>query len=366
MTRRTHIGLRTAGTFAAVAALSLIGGIASAQEAWTPQFVDGKLQPLPDGFPNQAISLVVLDEPGSSDGVYARDMQSALRDISPVAIEVIDRGEVGTYPTWEALGWSADQPDGDQGYFPIVYVLPGSVLDLLTVPIERDLNVTMDALNFVNVTEVTPYVVTSRKDAPWGNSFEKMVEYVVAHPGEVKYLSRSPGSGGYTAMERYSELKSLQFDKAVGGSHNEIQSAIGAGVADIGITQVETAMTHWEAGKIEILMVTGDQRAGAPWADVPSAADMGMPGEPWAQNRGFAVNDKVPDLHRQWLFELFKAGAETQAFKDARTRLPGNALVMLDHDEVRAMADKAREIADPVIRKLGIHWEQQEQQSQPK
>ena len=31
------------------------------------------------------------------------------------------------------------------------------------------------------------------------------------------------------------------------------------------------------------------------------------------------------------------------------------------------MADKAREIADPVIDKLGIHWEQQEQQAaQPK
>ena len=359
MTTRINAGF-IAGSFAAIAALSLAtAGVAAAQEAWTPQYVDGKLQPLPDGFPNQSISLVVLDEPGSSDGVYARDMQSALRDISPVAIDIIDRGEVGTYPTWEALGWSADQSDGDQGYFPIVYVLPGSILDLLTVPIERDLSVTMDDLNFVNVTEVTPYVVTSRKDAPWGNSFEKMVDYVKANPGTVKYLSRSPGSGGYTAMERYSELKGLEFDKKVGGSHNEIQSAIGAGVADIGITQVETAMTHWEAGKIEILMVTGDQRAAAPWAEVPSAADMGMPGEPWAQNRGFAVNKAVPDTHRQWLFELFKAGSDTQAFKDARTRLPGNALVMLDHDQTRAMADKAKEIAEPVIRKLGIHWDQQ-------
>jgi tripartite-type tricarboxylate transporter receptor subunit TctC len=335
------------------------GGASIAQDSWTPEYVDGKLQPLPDGFPNQAISLVVLDEPGSSDGVYARDMQSALRDVSPVPIEVIDRGEVGTYPTWEALGWTLDQPQGDQGYYPIVYVLPGSILDLLTVPIERDLNVTMDDLNFINVTEVTPYVVTSRKDAPWGNSFEKLVEYAKANPGTVKYLSRSPGSGGYTAMERYMELQGIEFDKRVGGSHNEIQSAIGAGVADVGITQVETALTHWEAGKIEILMVTGDQRAGAPWEDVPSAADMGMAGEPWAQNRGFALAGAVPDQHREWLFELFRAGAETEDFKAARQRLPGNALVMMNHDETRAMADKAKQIAEPVIRKLGIHWDQQ-------
>jgi tripartite-type tricarboxylate transporter receptor subunit TctC len=360
VTGRTRTIFRSAAASIAALALSVsIGGLAGAQEAFTPQYVDGKLQPLPDGFPNQPISLVVLDEPGSSDGVYARHMQTALRDISPVPIEVLDRGEVGTYPTWEALRWTVDQPGGADGYYPIVIVLPGSVLDLHTVPIERDLGVTLDDLNIVIITEVTPYVVTSRKDAPWGNSFEKFVEYAKAHPGEVKYLSRSPGSGGYTAMERYMELQGIQLDKRVGGSHNEIQSAIGAGVADIGITQVETALTHWEAGRIEILLMSGDQRGGPPWEDVPSAADLGMAGEPWAQNRGFAVAKEVPDLHRDWLFEAFRAATETAEFKANRERLPGNALVVLDHDEAMALAQKAREISEPVIRKLGIHWDQQ-------
>jgi tripartite-type tricarboxylate transporter receptor subunit TctC len=347
------------GSTALVALLGTGSVPALAQETWTPEYVDGKLQPLPDGFPNQPISLVVLDEPGSSDGVYARHMQAALRDISPVSIEVMDRGDVGTYPTWEALGWTLDQPDGDQGYYPIVVVLPGSVLDLNTVPIERDLGVTLDDLNFVITTEVTPYVVTSRKDAPWGNSFEKLVEHAKANPGTVKYLSRSPGSGGYIAMERYMELKYIQLDKKVGGSHNEIQSAIGAGVADVGITQVETALTHWEAGRIELLMVTGDQRAPAPWDQVPSAADMGMSGEPWAQNRGFAVAKPVPDLHREWLFEAFRKAASTEEFKANRLRLPGNKLVEMNHDQTMELAKKAKEYSEPVVRRLGIHWDQQ-------
>lgn len=343
----------------AIAALLACGtGAAIAAEDWTPEYVDGKLQPLPDGFPNQAISLVVLDEPGSSDGVYARHIQAALRDISPVPIEIIDRGDVGTYPTWEALGWTLDQPDGDQGYYPIVVVLPGSVLDLNTVPIERDLGVTLDDLNFVITTEVTPYVVTSRKDAPWGTSFEELVTYAKANPGTVKYLSRSPGSGGYIAMERFLELKGIAFDKKVGGSHNEIQSAIGAGVADVGITQVETALTHWEAGRIELLMVTGDSRAPAPWDAVPSAADMGMAGEPWAQNRGFAVNKSVPDLHRTWLFEAFSKAASTDEFKANRLRLPGNKLTELDHNQTKELAQKAKEYSEPVVRRLGIHWDQ--------
>lgn len=359
MFRRSNTkAIRTAVSFAAFLALSVTGGNFALAQDWSPEYVDGKLQPLPDGFPSQPIQLVVLDEPGSSDGVYARDMQSALRDISPVPIEVNDRGDVGTYPTWEALGWTLDLPEGDQGYYPLIYVIPGAVLDLHTVPIERDLNVTLEDLNFINITEVTPYVITSRKDAPWGNSFEKLVEYAKENPGKVKYLSRSPGSGGYTAMERYLELKGIEFDKRVGGSHNEIQSAIGAGVADVGITQIETALTHWEAGKIEILLMTGDEGSGPPWEDVPSAADVGMPGEPWAQNRGFAVNSSVPDLHRDWLFELFRAGAETDDFKAARQRLPGNTLVMLDHEQALDMAKKTLEISEPVMRRLGIHWDQ--------
>jgi tripartite-type tricarboxylate transporter receptor subunit TctC len=360
MTRRRTFGpLKAASCLAVGLALTLASvGVASAQD-WTPEYADGKLQPLPDGFPSQPIQLVVLDEPGSSDGVYARDMQSALREISPVPIEVNDRGDVGTYPTWEALGWTRDLPNGEEGYYPLVYVLPGAVLDLHTVPIERDLGVTLEDLNFINVTEVTPYVITSRKDAPWGNSFEKLVEYAKANPGQVKYLSRSPGSGGYTAMERYLELQGIEFDKRVGGSHNEIQSAIGAGVADVGITQIETALTHWENGKIEILLMTGDEGSGPPWEDVPSAADVGMAGEPWAQNRGFAVNSSVPDLHREWLFELFKAGAETDEFQEARKRLPGNTLVMLDHEQALTMARNALKISEPIMRRLNIHWDQQ-------
>lgn len=346
-----------AAPLAAIAALAITASGALAQ--WNPEFADGVLQPLPDGFPSESIKLLVLDEPGSSDGVYARDMQSALRDISPVPIEVVDRGDVGTYPTWEALQWTLDQPGGEEGYYPLIFVLPGTVLDLLTVPIENDLGMSVADLNIINVTEVTPYVVTSRKDAPWGDSFEELVNYAKEHPGEVKYLSRSPGSGGYTALERYMELKGMTVDTRVGGSHNEIQSALGAGVADIGITQIETALTHWEAGRIEILLMTGDNRAGPPWEDVPSAGDLGMAGEPWAQNRGFAVASAVPDTHRDWLFELFKAGAEAEEFQEARKRLPGNTLVMLDHDAGMKMADQLLEISEPIIRRLGIHWDQQ-------
>jgi tripartite-type tricarboxylate transporter receptor subunit TctC len=84
-----------------------------------------------------------------------------------------------------------------------------------------------------------------------------------------------------------------------------------------------------------------------------------MAGEPWAQNRGFAIARSVPVEHRDWLFELFRKATETAGFKEARLRLPGNKLVELDHDETLEFAKRAKDISEPIVRKLGIHWDQQ-------
>ena len=37
---------------------------------------NGVLQPLADGFPKRKITIVVVDDPGSSDDVYAKAFQS--------------------------------------------------------------------------------------------------------------------------------------------------------------------------------------------------------------------------------------------------------------------------------------------------
>ena len=61
-------------------------GVACAE----PVFENGKLLPLADGFPDRPITLVNVDDPGTRDGIYARSLQEALRDISPVEVLVSD------------------------------------------------------------------------------------------------------------------------------------------------------------------------------------------------------------------------------------------------------------------------------------
>ena len=116
---------------------------------WKPAFKDGVLQPLPTGWPNSPITLLNPDDPGSPDGLFVRTAVEALRKVSPVKIEILDRSDFGTYGTWEALQWMSQQPGGNEGNIVVVASVVGGALDLIATPIKDDLGVTLDDFNFV-------------------------------------------------------------------------------------------------------------------------------------------------------------------------------------------------------------------------
>ena len=62
------LGIATLG---AAAVLAPTG--ASHAQGWEPQYADGELQPLPDGFPDRPIVLINTDDAGSPDGIGNQD-----------------------------------------------------------------------------------------------------------------------------------------------------------------------------------------------------------------------------------------------------------------------------------------------------
>ena len=168
--------------------------------SFEPEFVDGKLQPLPDGFPENPITIINTDDPGSRDGLYARTLDQALRDISPVDIIVSDepRAQGGTVDTMVEVG---DREGGKEGYSVIVSSILGTSTDFHTVDYEKELGVRLDDLDFFIATEEYPYVLAQRADAPRGNDFNSFVEYGRANPGKLRYISGGVGSGVDLTME---------------------------------------------------------------------------------------------------------------------------------------------------------------------
>jgi tripartite-type tricarboxylate transporter receptor subunit TctC len=323
-----------------------------------PVFVDGKLQPLKDGFPKSPLSIVVIDEAGSDDGIYARQVQDAASAISPVDIKVLDRPEFGsTYGAWEGLDWIKDQRGGDEGYMVAVVTLPGSTIDLLATPVAADLGVTMESLNTVMLTESVPYVIVTRADAPWGDSFEDMLAYAKDHPGEVKYISRGPGAGPDLAMNNYANIAGVEFNTSVGGSHAEINTAIGAGAGDIAVTLPGAASPFIQDGKVVLLTCTGNANpCAANWGtEQPNAASVvgGIDNDPWGSNRGLVAAQDIPESHRLWLEALIDAASNDPAFVKARESIPGVGLVKLNKAEALELQKAAYDTAYDILDGLG-------------
>jgi tripartite-type tricarboxylate transporter receptor subunit TctC len=368
----SRLGRRLATFGVAVAMLSACGGAGTASTepegstaasagssgdaaAWEPEFVDGVLQPLPDGFPSEPLTLLVVDEAGSQDGIYARHMQSALEDISPVRVNVVDRPDFGTYGSYEALVWMQEQPGGDEGYISAVLVDPGTTMDLLNTPVGEELGVDITSLNRVILTEQVPYAFYTRKDAPWGDSMEEFVAYAQEHPGELTFVGRGPGSGVDIGMADYLDRLGIEVETVVGGSFEEIAAAVAAGEGDFSMAGTQVVAQFYEDDQVEVLAVTGDAEATEPWTGVPRVQDItGQEEDPWGRNVGFYTTPETPDLHRDWLFELMKAATESEGFIADRTAIPGLKVVAVPHDEFEALAQSAYDIAYPLLEEQGL------------
>jgi tripartite-type tricarboxylate transporter receptor subunit TctC len=328
-------------------------------QGWQPQYADGELQPLPDGFPDRPIVLVNTDDAGSPDGIYARTLQEILNDgLSPQRVNVLDRPST-SFGTWEALQFAAGEPGGDTGHALVVHTVPASALDLLTVDLESELGMDLDDLNVVITTEEIPYVMISRTGAPWGSSYEDMIAYAKEHPGEVRYLSREVGSAVDITMEWLFDQEGVDVEKIIGGSMQEIGIAVAAGEVDIAMVFAEVALTHFQAGRAEVLLMTGDDPI-EPWMDTPVMSDVvDSKDVQWGRVIGLAAPASVPDEHRLWLAELVRKATEDERYQERGKSLPGRALRQRTSEEAAALASQISTLADPIVRELGLHHEQQ-------
>lgn len=142
--------------------------LASAASAQPGKFVKGVLQPLEDGFPNRPIILMVVDDVGSADSLYATLLADTAKKMSPQPILIEHRADFSNFGTWEALAWVMDQGKlGNDGYINVVYTYPGCVVDLVVIDMKKETGLDLNDLNPVVSTETALYFFIQRINAPW-------------------------------------------------------------------------------------------------------------------------------------------------------------------------------------------------------
>ena len=80
----------------------------------------------------------------------------------------------------------------------------------------------------------------------------------------------------------------------------------------------------------------------------------------WGIVLGYMVPAETPDCHVAWLYELFKAGFETEGWPERADANPGLNLYEepLTPSESQELAQTIYEFSEPIVRDVGLHWEQ--------
>jgi len=330
---------------------------ASVVNAQPGEFVKGVLQPLADGFPKRTINIIVVDDPGSRDDIYAKSLQAASKSISPVTITVsCEPSPSGG--NWYTIQEAGKREGGKEGYYPIMIGgLFGVVTDLLTEPGTKEIGAKLDQLNMVITTEVMPYIMIQRKNAPWGPTWAGMVKYGKENPGKLRYISFGVGSAHDIVVEWLLKEFDLKVEKIPQGTFQECASTIGAGEGDFTLTLLDVALANWQANRVDVTAVLGGEAVPEMWSKDPNvvtklgAIDTTFVGS----TLGIGVPSQVPQAHVDWLNKLFKAAATSDLHKQRAKTYPGLVFRIVDGPAVNRDNEKLLKTFDPVVRALGMH-----------
>lgn len=341
-------------------AVVLVLAVASTAGAQPGEWVKGKLQPLADGFPKRAITIINIDTAGTRDGIYARSWQKALKGMSPVPIMVSDE-PVAQGGTWMKVNEMKTRSGAYEGYYPMIFDCFGVATDLLIEPRTREINAQLTDKKMILTTEAFSYVIIQKKKAPWGKTFKEMIAYAQAHPGELKYVVEGVGSGHDIAMELIMAKFGFKLKKVPQGSHQECASAVGAGQADLGIINADVALTNWQAKRVDVVVVLAEA-VPKPWNKDPncvSGKELGLPPIVGTQ-LALGVPYQVPQAHIDWLYKLFYAGSQTKTMKQRTDgRLPGVVSMPMTGPETDKFMEDILTATEAPIRGVGLHIDQQ-------
>jgi len=203
-----------------------------------------------DNYPDRTVRIVLPFPPGTvndtvlrllADGMSAQWKQPVVVENKPGASSMIGTAQVAQAPA-----------DG--------YTLLANISLILQNPALRS-KLTYDPKAIMPVTEINrqQLAIFVRADLPI-HSLQELIAYAKERPGKVNFASWGIGSTAHLIREKF------QIDQGVDMAHvpykggQEINRAVAAGEADVGVADFLSPMPLVRSGKLRIIGTTGPAR----------------------------------------------------------------------------------------------------------
>jgi tripartite-type tricarboxylate transporter receptor subunit TctC len=124
-------------------------------------------------------------------------------------------------------------------------------------------------------------------------SLSEFIQYAKARPGQVTYGSPGVGSLQHIAAKLLEQLTSVELTHVPYKNQPQVITDLIGGQIDMAIEFASVATPHVQAGKVRALAIVGPHRKPA-MPDVPTAAELGLPGFDQTGWNGFLVPVGTP------------------------------------------------------------------------
>jgi len=268
------------------------------------------LQAQAEAFPSKPIELVCTTKPGSGTSVWCEMLSKELAKDEYLGVPI-----------------NVTYKSGGSNHEPVLYVTNKDADGYTIMHMSRSFTSyfnlphftkTFDDFSLIAQFEQTVYGVGVRCDDPDIKSWEDLVAYNKANPGELAMGSNKVGSTHHLQHVRIgldpkgADLRFVPYR----GTGGVVKDVIGKHLR-VGFAQPGLWNPHIEAGTICPLLILNEERLDHPlWADVPSVREVGMTYEVPHQWQGFMVKAGTSDEHMDKLAGALRAVAESDDYKN--------------------------------------------------
>lgn len=252
----------------------------------------GALSPaLAAGFPDKPVTLVVPFPPGGTSDFLARAMGAKLQTKWGQTVIVDNKpGATGT------LGTAQVKRAAPDGYTVLVSSLgPFVIAPHLLKAVQYD---ALKDLDLLTVAVQAPNVLVVPASSPL-KSMKDVIDELKKRPGQMSFCSSGNGSSDHLTAELFwlqTGTSGLHVPYKGGGP--AISDLLGAQI-DASFQNINSVLTHIQAGKLRALAVTGDKRSPV-LPDVATLSELGVKGADVYSWQGVAVpRGMAPTLRSQ-------------------------------------------------------------------
>ena len=217
------------------------------------------------GYPNQAINLVIPLTPGDANDVAGRAMAEELAKLLKVPVVPVNRPGAGA-----TIGTDSAVKARKDGYTilltPNAALISSRILNPETVRYDP-----LKDLTPLGLAARTPILITVRHDAPY-KSFAEMVEFAKKNPGKVRVATIGPGSAGHFAIEIINSLTGagLTMVPFKGGAPG-ITALLG-GHVEATAYSLGAVSTHLKSGAMRGIVISS---AASQFPEIPTLPQLG-------------------------------------------------------------------------------------------